>query len=592
MMPLKTRLLISFLLIVLLTGCIIAAVGVQVLRGVVSRQAQRRMCQNLESVLQFYDSRLHAMRTAIACAAVPSGNVHRALAGRDLKTLGKALAELRDASGLDALGVTDATGRVVLSTGSHDGEGADLSRDALVAKALREKRPVSATQAWGLGRLTKGGPAEAPATGGALYGKDVLMMVSAAPVLTDTDQLAGVLYGGRLLTDVLAPLNGNVEVSTETLSEGVLSAPGSRGHTSAGNTTATDERQMPACKPLRDPDGRIVATLYAAASEDGYTTTRRKAVLLFSSATAGCMALALALSFALSGAILRPLRELTNAVSQLSSGNVDYRIKIDSRGPLSELAETFNRMTDSIKERDEQIKKDAEEMMEAKRLATLGQLAAGVAHEINNPLGGITVYAHLLMEDLPADDPRAEEVGKIIHEADRCKKIVKGLLDYSRQTGTHKEQAEINSVVVAAANLVAQQEILRNVTLARKLSSGLPAVRIDVSQIEEVFTNIILNAAEVMDGEGEVEVETTLSADGNRVVVSISDTGPGIPPESLERIFDPFFSSKQSGHGTGLGLAISYGIVENHDGSITARNNAARGATFVVELPVAKEEEA
>ena len=129
-------------------------------------------------------------------------------------------------------------------------------------------------------------------------------------------------------------------------------------------------------------------------------------------------------------------------------------------------------------------------------------------------------------------------------------------------------------------------------TLAKKLSSGLPAVKVDVSQMEEVFTNIILNAAEIMDGEGEVEVETSLSADGNRVVVSISDTGPGIPPESLERIFDPFFSSKQSGHGTGLGLAISHGIVENHDGTITARNSAARGATFVVELPVAREEEA
>ncbi|NQT20836.1 MAG: HAMP domain-containing protein [Planctomycetes bacterium] len=577
-MPLKTRLLISFLLVVLLTGCIIAAVGVQVLRGVVSRQAQRRMGRDLESALEFYDSRLHGMRTAIACAAVPSGNVRRALAGRDLKTLGKALAELRDASGLDALGVTDATGRVVMSTGSLDEEGDDLSRDALIAKVLQEKRPLSATQAWSSGRLTKGGPSEAPATGSAVSGKGVLLMVSAAPVLTDTREFAGVLYGGRLLTDVLAPLHGNVEVSTETSSAEDIAAP--------------DGRQMPACKPLRDSDGRIAAALCVVAPEDGYARTQRKAVLLFSGATAGCMVLALAFSFVLSGAILRPLRELTKGVSQLSSGNVDYRIKIGSRGPLSELAGTFNRMANSIKKHDEQIKKDAEKMMEAKRLATLGQLAAGVAHEINNPLGGITVYAHLLMEDLPPDDPRVEEVGKIIHQADRCKRIVKGLLDYSRQTGPHKEQADINSVVVAAANLVAQQEIFRNVTLAKKLSSGLPAVKVDVSQMEEVFTNIILNAAEIMDGEGEVEVETSLSADGNRVVVSISDTGAGIPPESLERIFDPFFSSKQSGHGTGLGLAISHGIVENHDGTITARNSAARGATFVVELPVAREEEA
>ena len=589
-MPLKTRLLVSFPLIVLLTGCIIAAAGVQVLRGVVSRQAERRMGRDLESAFELYDSRLHGMRMAIACAAVRSGNVHRALADRDLKTLGKALAELRDASGLDALGVTDATGRVVLSAGSHDGEGDDLSHDALIAKVMQEKRPVSATQAWSSGRLMKRVPADTPATGSAASGNGMLLMVAAVPVLTDTKELAGVLYGGRLLTDALAPLNGKVEISTENLNEGVFSAPGSRVPAGAEDIAATDGRHMPTCKPLRDSDGKIAATLCAVASEDGYATTRRNTVLLFSGATAGCMALALALSFILSGAILRPPRELAKGVGQQSNGNVEHGTKLDSRGPLSRLAGIFTGMTGSIKKRNEQIKKDAEGMVEAKRLATLGQLAAGVAHEINNPLGGITVYAHLLMEDLSPDDPHVEEVGKIIRQADRCKRIVKGLLDYSRQTGPHKELADINSVVVAAANLVAQQEIFRNVVPAKKLSAGLPAVRIDVSQMEEVFTNIILNAAEVMDGKGEIEIETSLSADGNRAIVSISDTGPGIPPESLEQIFDPFFSSKRSGHGTGLGLAISYGIVENHDGTISARNSAARGATFVVELPVAREE--
>ena len=345
-----------------------------------------------------------------------------------------------------------------------------------------------------------------------------------------------------------------------------------------------------ACEPLRDVNGRPVGMIRVGLPEEEFTAARRRAALIFSGVTVAGMAVAVGISFVLASGILRPLRELATGVSQLSSGNLDYRVKINSRGPLKKLAETFNRMGQSIKERDEQITKDAREMMEAKRLATLGQLAAGVAHEINNPLGGITVYAHLLLEDLPAGDPRADNVGKIINEAGRCKKIVKGLLDYSRQSGAQKESADINSILGAAVSLVAQQEAFGNVTVTRRLASDLPLVKVDVSQIEEVFTNILLNAAEAMGGEGEIDVETFVTGGGDKVAVRISDAGPGIPPENLGQVFEPFFTSKETGHGTGLGLAISYGIVENHEGTLRAENNPEGGATFIVELPLSREE--
>jgi len=608
-MRLKTKLLVSFLLVVGATGCLITTVGTHLVGRAVAHQAQTDVSHDLDRVFQLYRSRLALIRTAIAFTAIRPVTVCRALQQRDRDTLYRSLSRVREECGLDVLTAADAAGRVVLCTRDPDTYGGDVSGDSLVRAALTRREPVAAAHLWS-GDNAGGDP-------------DGLMLMAAAPVISDTGELAGVLYGGCLLDGRGEPSGGTiVDALCEAIYSGgsaggavavlrgrdliAASTGGADGARSCTSLECSEEelaalaegrRWLGRCRidgrpffvasePLRGVSGEIIGTIHVGIPESVHGSLRRNAVLVLFGVTLAGMLVAVAISFVLAAGILRPVRKLSEAVSQVSKGNLDYRLRIGSRGPLSMLAEAFNRMADSIKERDELIKRDAQEVMEARRLATLGQLAAGVAHEINNPLGGITVYAHLLLEDLPPDHPTVGNVQKIVREADRCKKIVKGLLDYSRQSGLQKERTSINTVLEAAAGLAAQQPAFANVTINTRLADNLPDIEIDVSQVEEVFTNILQNAAEAMKDGGEITIETSLSDDGSRVVTRIADSGPGIPADQLDHVFDPFFTSKETGHGTGLGLSISFGIVENHGGTIRAGNAPGGGAEFTVELPV------
>ncbi len=221
---------------------------------------------------------------------------------------------------------------------------------------------------------------------------------------------------------------------------------------------------------------------------------------------------------------------------------------------------------------------------EVKRLLMLGHLAARVAHEVNNPLGGILVYAHLLLEDTPEGDPRRKNIERIIRETDRCKNMVRDLLNYSRQTAPIVRATDLTLVVREAVSLMSQQHVLREVEIDERFSPDVPTVEIDASQMEEVFTNILQNAGEAMEGKGKITI--TVARNRDEIYTSFQDTGPGIATDHIERVFDPFFTTKQSGHGTGLGLAVCRGIVERHGGRISIDSHPGEGTTFTVSLPV------
>jgi len=229
------------------------------------------------------------------------------------------------------------------------------------------------------------------------------------------------------------------------------------------------------------------------------------------------------------------------------------------------------------------MKKINSQLFRSEKLASLGKLAAGVAHEINNPLTGILTNSSLLLEDLPADDPRREDVEVMVHETIRCREIVKRLLDFARQTKPQKRLADINALIENIILLVRNQASFRNILIEKKLDE-IPEVLVDPDQIQQVFVNIILNAAEAMTKGGVLTVTSGTSSSGEYLVIKIADTGPGISEEVRERIFDPFYTTKE--HGTGLGLSISYGIVEQHGGTIGVESSLGKGSTFVIQLPV------
>ena len=229
------------------------------------------------------------------------------------------------------------------------------------------------------------------------------------------------------------------------------------------------------------------------------------------------------------------------------------------------------------------------QLLQSEKMASLGKLAAGVAHEINNPLGGILIFSKMLLEDLSPDDPRKEDLERICDESTRCKEIVKGLLEFARQTSYKMEPTDLNRALVQGISLLENQALFHNIRIVKNLDPNLPPITANTGQLNQVFMNIILNAAEAMKGQGTFTVNTRLGPEKETVIMEFTDTGCGIKEEHLTRIFDPFFTTKEVGKGTGLGLSMSYGIVEKHRGRIWVKSKEGEGATFTIELPVRAE---
>jgi len=245
----------------------------------------------------------------------------------------------------------------------------------------------------------------------------------------------------------------------------------------------------------------------------------------------------------------------------------------------------FHDMRETLKMRKE-LEKTQIQLLQAEKMSSLGKLAAGVAHQLNNPLGGITLYAQLMMEEYKLEDPAMEDLQRILKDAQRCSHTVKELLEFARQTKQEMRPHDMNQAISRTLFLLENQAIFQNIEIEKNLSPSLPMVPGDIQQLNHMFMNIILNAAEAMEGNGKLTVTTGHKPKSDRITITLSDTGPGIPEDILPRVFEPFYTTKEEGKGTGLGLSLAYGIAESHRGRLMARNKPDSGATFIIELPL------
>jgi two-component system NtrC family sensor kinase len=288
--------------------------------------------------------------------------------------------------------------------------------------------------------------------------------------------------------------------------------------------------------------------------------------------------------------VVKPVSQIVEATHHVATGDLNYNVTLNKNDEIGELAKSFNEMTHKLSEAQRQL-------YQSDKLASVGRLASGVAHEINNPLTGVLTYSSFLLKRVDDKPEFKEDLEVIVRETKRCRDIVKGLLDFARQSQPAKRQADLNEIIVHASRIVQNQLSIHHIKLEQNLDSKLPLIYADVNQIQQVLVNLLVNAIDAIgENGGNIAVTTGLVKNGKRVAagpapekeyirIKVTDTGCGIPAEDLQKIFDPFFSTKGQ-KGTGLGLAVVWGIIEKHNGRITVDSKVGKGTTFTILLPV------
>ena len=235
----------------------------------------------------------------------------------------------------------------------------------------------------------------------------------------------------------------------------------------------------------------------------------------------------------------------------------------------------------------EKLEKTRLQLMQADKMSSLGKLAAGVAHQLNNPLGGITLFTKLVLEEYNLEEGAREDLQRILKDAERCRDTVKELLEFTRQTRHFMQPQDVNKSITRTLFLLENQTLFHNIKIEKNMTPSLPLIMADTQQLNHMFMNLIINAAQAMEGEGDLTLKTFKSQHRDLIKIEISDTGSGIPEDILPHIFDHFYTTKEEGKGTGLGLSMAYSIVENHGGKITAKSKLGQGTTFMIEFPIA-----
>ncbi|MCK5836857.1 MAG: PAS domain S-box protein [Desulfobacula sp.] len=285
------------------------------------------------------------------------------------------------------------------------------------------------------------------------------------------------------------------------------------------------------------------------------------------------------------GKLLIPRTTIVNSHGSEIEVEMSAAIIYDEKGNESATMAIYNDLKDKIKV-EKELEMAQKQLAQSEKMASLGQLAAGVAHEINNPLTGVLFYASLLLERADIDEGMREDLGYILEDANRCKSIVKSLLVYSRSAGTEKNLVQLNDIVEQSLTLIRDQKKFRNIKIVKALSDEMMLIQADTSKLNQMVINLVINAADAMDGVGTITLTTYKEKMLKQIYLEIKDTGSGIPPGNLSKIFDPFFTTKEVGKSTGLGLSIVYGIVEEHGAKISVKKTGSKGTTFVIEFPM------
>ncbi len=637
-MSLKNKLISSFLTVIILCGLLVTLMAVELINRGVIQQAQDKVKHDLNSARLIYQREIEHIEDIIRFTTLRFF-IKDAISNNDIDLLKSELESIRTTESLDFLTLTDNEGRVIVRTRNPAVSGDSQAEDIVIAKALSEKISVSGTEILSREELLKESEDLAiqsqikiihtpqARSNNQTESTSGMVIKAAVPVFNNDGKLVGILYGGKLINrnyDIVDKtkevvykdtkykgkdigtatiFQGNMRISTNVLdnkndralgtllSEKVYKQIFEKDQPWIGSAFVVNNWYISAYEPIWDVQNNIIGVLYVGVLEEKFIDMRNRTILLFLSIMLVSMVIVLGISNLLARNILKPVQNLIYASGLWAKGELDYRAQTSGSDEISMLCETFNEMASSLKERDDKLREYTDEqIMKSERLSTLGRLAAGVAHEINNPLGGVLMYTHLALEDMEDKEILKKNLEKTIAEATRCKDVVKGLFDFAHQTEPKVELVNINDILERTMTVIKNQELFRNIIIKKEMQPTLPKLSVDIGQMQQVFTNIILNAADAMLGNGQLTVKTSTTENNEYIKIEITDTGYGIKSEHIDKIFEPFFTTKEVGKGTGLGLAVSYGIITSHKGTIEAKSEYGYGAAFIIKLPINQKE--
>jgi len=635
----RKKLILSFLAVIGITGFFATFVGIKLIDKSIVPRIQDKVRVDLNSAREIFQGRIDDLQDVIRLTStrffLKEGVLNR-------ERLSVELQKIRQKESLDILNLTDSEGTVSLRTANPKAERDSQAYNELIKRVLTEKNVIASIEILSEEELIREGKYLAERAYTKVIAtpesnsthKEVetsgMFIMAAAPILSDEGRILRVLYGGRLLNHnntivdkirdmiyedekyngkdvgVVTIFQNDVRISTNVKTENGQRAIGTlvsedvyknvllEGKSLSKIEFALHDWYITAYEPIKNISGKTIGILGLGVLESKFKSMERKALWIFLGITFAGITVSIIICFVLTNSIMRPINSLLLATRGLADGDVEQHVQLsNSPEEIAALGEAFNYMVSTVKERDEQLRQQAqEEIMKSERLAMVGQLAAGVAHEINNPLGGILLFSRLLLQKAPSEGIMRDNLERIEKDANRCQSIVQGLLDFARQREPKVETLKLNDVLEKTVNLFEKQPSFHNIEIVKQYQPDLPVISADLAQIQQVFVNIIMNASDAMKGKGVLTISTRSIDTNDYLEVSFTDTGNGIPPDKLERIFEPFFTTKGVGHGTGLGLSISYGIVQRHGGTIKVSSRVGQGSTFVVILPKNRMEKA
>jgi two-component system NtrC family sensor kinase len=632
----RTLLIISFSLIASITVGVGTVATSRTITEYLASAADERVARDMDLARAFYDIRMERIaRVSQRLALSPTVRDNLlALYQGDARAVAAIQDEVHNEieiptiSGNQLVLVLDPQGEILVGQLlSSDGMLSSVAPESrwgalpIVARALSGGSPLVATEVVPAGLLSLVGlgdqarvelvdtPKAAPEPYDPRAGTAGLALVSVAPMISSGEMLGAVvsmhLFNNDFTlvdriqevagVDTVTIFFGDLRVSTNVLDEGGKRAIGTRvskevrdvvlvqGLTYPGRAYVVKEWFITRYEPLYDHLGNVVGSLYVGAREASFQALVYAFVARVIYIALGTIGLAALLALPFSIAITRPIGDLVDAHIRLADGEKDVRVApMHGKGELAQLAQSFNSMAATLQATQEQL-------VQKEKLASVGQLAAGVAHEINNPLGTILLLADVMYKEVPEGDQRREDLRMITEQARRCKGIVFDLLSFARENRLLAQETHINRLI---ESVVAEQfdsgdlaRGYRNVRVVRKLDPRSPVIQADPDQIRQCLLNLMSNALDAMEPDGGTLTISTRSVGRSHLEIAVSDTGSGMSDEVLGNLFTPFFTTKPPGKGTGLGLSIIYGIVKMHRGDIRVQSELGKGTTFTIVLP-------